>query len=97
MGKRSEYEDMRRIQNDGKKMVSLCKGNNYEDMRKKRGPQGDPLRRKFRWTVPAIITISGGDTSKFGKVQGRRCTEGLMADSYVKLPGGSESGLRLWV
>ena len=29
-------------------------------------------------------------------LQGRRGTEGLTADLYVKIPARSESGLRLW-
>ena len=29
-------------------------------------------------------------------IEGRRGTEGLMTDSYAKLPAGLESGLRLW-
>ena len=39
--------------------------------------------------------IVGEPDPKFGKVQGRRGTEGLTTDSYVKIPDGSESGLRL--
>ena len=30
------------------------------------------------------------------KVEGRRGTEGLITDSYVKIPAGLESGFRLW-
>ena len=30
-------------------------------------------------------------------LEGRRYTEGLKADSYVKIPAGLESGLCLWV
>ena len=40
--------------------------------------------------------IVGEPDPKFGKVQGRRGTEGLTTDSYVKIPDGSESWLRLW-
>ena len=29
-------------------------------------------------------------------LEGRRGTEGLTTDSYVKIPDESESGLRLW-
>ena len=29
-------------------------------------------------------------------LEGRWGTEGLIADSYVKIPAGLESGLRLW-
>ena len=29
-------------------------------------------------------------------LEGRRGTEGLIADSYVKIPAELESGLRLW-
>ena len=29
-------------------------------------------------------------------LEGRRGTEGLIADSYVKISAGLESGLRLW-
>ena len=29
-------------------------------------------------------------------LEGRRGTEGLTTDSYVKIPDGSESGLCLW-
>ena len=43
-----------------------------------------------------VVHIVGEPDPKFGKVQGRRGTEGLMTDSYVKIPDGSESGLRLW-
>ena len=44
----------------------------------------------------AIQILVGEPDPKFGKVQGRRGTEGLTADLYVKIPAGSESGLRLW-
>ena len=40
--------------------------------------------------------IGGEPDPKFGKAEGRRGTEGLNADSYVKIPAGLESGLRLW-
>ena len=43
-----------------------------------------------------FVVIVGEPDPKFGKVQGRRGTEGLTTDSYVKIPDGSESGLRLW-
>ena len=42
-----------------------------------------------------LTTIVGEPDPKFGKVQGRRGTEGL-TDLSVKIPAGSESGLRLW-
>ena len=40
--------------------------------------------------------LVGEPDPKFGKVEGRRGTEGLIADSYVKISAGLESGLRLW-
>ena len=43
-----------------------------------------------------MYVLVGEPDPKFGKVQGRRGTEGLTTDSYVKIPDGSESGLRLW-
>ena len=46
------------------------------------------------WSVFNLLV--GEPDPKFGKVQGRRGTEGLTTDSYVKIPDGSESGLRLW-
>ena len=40
--------------------------------------------------------IVGEPDPKFGKAEGRRGTEGLITDSYVKIPPGLESVLRLW-
>ena len=39
--------------------------------------------------------IVGEPRPKFGKLQGQGAIKGLKADSYVKQPAGSESGLRL--
>ena len=46
--------------------------------------------------ISRLNLIVGEPDPKFGKVQGRRGTEGLTADLYVKIPAGSESELRLW-
>ena len=51
---------------------------------------------KDRWLFTPNEVLVGEPDPKFGKVQGRRGTEGLKTDSYVKIPDGSESGLRLW-
>ena len=53
--------------------------------------QGDAARIFY-----IIIYIVGEPDPKFGKVQGWRGTEDLTTDSYVKIPDGSESGLRTW-
>ena len=41
------------------------------------------------------LLLVGEPRPKFGKLQGRGAIKGLKADSYVKQPAGSESGLRL--
>ena len=43
----------------------------------------------------AIVNVVGEPRPKFGKLPGRGAIKGLKADSYVKQPAGSESGLRL--
>ena len=55
------------------------------------------LTRKSRLGVYHSMKphIVGEPRPKFGKLQGRGAIKGLKADSYVKQPAGSESGLRL--
>ena len=52
---------------------------------------------QYRSVIKSLaILVVGEPYPKFGKVEGRRGTEGLIADSYAKIPAEWESGLRLW-
>ena len=49
--------------------------------------------------IPTKIKERGSHMAKrpiLRNLEGRRGTEGLITDSYVKIPPGLESGLRLW-
>ena len=43
--------------------------------------------------LTALKVIVGKAKPRYRKLRGRRCTEGLMDDSYVNIPAESESGL----